>query len=52
MAQITQGLAWHFKRDAHKQSEENRERYGFAKDEARAKGVGLWSDLDPVPPWE
>ncbi len=30
MAQITQGLAWHFKRYAHEQPEEERERYSFA----------------------
>ena len=30
MAQLTQGLAWHFKRYAHEQSEEDRERYAFA----------------------
>ena len=52
MAQLTQGLAWHFKRYAHEQSEEDRERYAFAEDEARAKEVGLWGDPDPVPPWE
>ena len=41
MAQLTQGLAWHFKRYAYEQSEEDRERYAFAEEEARAKGVGL-----------
>ena len=46
------GLAWHFKRYAHEQSEEDRERYLFAEEEAQAKGIGLWSDPDPVPPWE
>ena len=40
MAQLTQGLAWHFKRYAHEQSEEHRERYAFAEDEARSKGLG------------
>ena len=29
MAQLTQGLAWHFKRYAHEQSEGERERYAF-----------------------
>lgn len=52
MAQLTQGMAWHFKRYAHEQAEEERERYSFAEEEARAKGVGLWSDPKPVPPWE
>jgi len=52
MAQLTQGLAWHFKRYAHEQPEEERERYSFAEHEAKSKRVGLWSDPDPVPPWE
>ena len=52
MAQLTQGLAWHFKRYAHEQPEGERERYSFAEYEAKAKGVGLWSDPNPVPPWE
>ncbi len=29
-----------------------RERYSFAEYEAKAKGSGLWSDPEPVPPWE
>jgi endonuclease YncB( thermonuclease family) len=52
LALVTSGLAWHFKRYAHEQSEEDRERYAFAEQEARAKRAGLWSDPDPVPPWE
>ena len=52
LSQITRGLAWHFKRYAHEQPEEERERYAFAEEEARAKRVGLWGDANPVPPWE
>jgi len=52
LALVTSGLAWHFKRYAHEQSEEDRERYAFAEVEARAKRGGLWSDPNPVPPWE
>ena len=52
LAQLTSGLAWHFKRYAHEQPEEERERYAFAEEEAKAKRVGLWSDPAPVPPWE
>lgn len=44
MAQLTQGLAWHFKRYANEQSEEERERYSFAEHEAKTKRVGLWSE--------
>jgi endonuclease YncB( thermonuclease family) len=47
---VTSGLAWHFKRYAHEQPKEDRERYAFAEVEARAKRAGLWSDPNPVPP--
>ena len=50
LSQISRGLAWHFKRYAHEQPEEERKRYAFAEEEARAKGVGLWRDTNPVPP--
>jgi endonuclease YncB( thermonuclease family) len=52
LAQITSGLAWHFKRYESEQSEEDRNRYAFAEEEARAKRVGLWKEPSPVPPWE
>lgn len=52
LAQITVGLAWHYKKYASEQTEEDRERYSFAEVEAHAKKAGLWADPDPVPPWE
>lgn len=52
LAQITVGLAWHFKRYAHEQSEEDQGRYGFAEEEARAKKAGLWAERNPLAPWE
>jgi endonuclease YncB( thermonuclease family) len=52
LAQITSGVAWHFKRYQAEQSEEDRERYAFAEVEARAKRAGLWKDPNPVAPWE
>jgi endonuclease YncB( thermonuclease family) len=51
-AQITQGLAWHFKRYAHEQTDEDGERYAFAEVEARARRAGLWRDPEPVALWE
>lgn len=44
--------AWHFIRYAKEQSEEQRLRYAFAEEEAKAKKSGLWVDGEPVPPWE
>ena len=52
LAQITVGLAWHYKRYAPEQSEEDREHYAFAEEEARARRAGLWREREPVPPWE
>ena len=52
LTQISQGLAWHYKKYAHEQSEEDRERYAFAELEARARRAGLWRDPAPVAPWE
>jgi hypothetical protein len=34
------------------QTPEERGRYAFAEDEARARRAGLWQDKQPVPPWE
>jgi endonuclease YncB( thermonuclease family) len=44
------GLAWHFKRYAHEQSPANRELYAKLENEARAKRLGLWADLDAMKP--
>ena len=52
LAQITSGLAWHYKKYAHEQSEEDRERYAFAETEARAKKAGLWADPHAIAPWD
>ena len=51
-AQITVGLAWWYRKYAGEQLPEDRGAYEFSEQEARAKGVGLWSHLDSVPPWE
>jgi endonuclease YncB( thermonuclease family) len=52
LAQLTQGLAWHFRRYAHEQTPEDRERYAFAEAQARTRRSGLWRDAAPKPPWE
>jgi endonuclease YncB( thermonuclease family) len=52
LAQITAGLAWHHKQYAEDQTPEERERYASAELNARARRAGLWSDPNPVPPWE
>lgn len=52
LAQITVGLAWHYKKYNAEQSPEDRSRYAFAEAEARVKRVGLWTESNPIPPWE
>ena len=52
LAQLTVGLAWHYKEYQKEQSEEDRHRYAFAEQEARARKAGLWSEPDPTPPWD
>jgi len=52
LAQVTVGLAWHYKKYAGEQSEQDRERYSFAEVEARARRAGLWREGDPVAPWD
>lgn len=52
LSMLTVGLAWHYKKYQGEQTAEDRERYSFAEVEAKAKRVGLWTDPDPIPPWE
>jgi len=50
--QITAGLAWWYRTYAREQLPADRGAYEFSEQEARAKRVGLWSEPDPMPPWE
>ena len=52
LAQVTTGLAWHYKKYERDQSEEDRHRYADAETEARARGLGLWQDPAAAPPWD
>lgn len=52
LAQITAGLAWHYKRFAKEQPELERIAYAHAEVEARASKSGLWQETGPVAPWE
>jgi endonuclease YncB( thermonuclease family) len=49
-AQLTVGLAWHYL--GRHQGEEDSLAYEFDEMEARARRVGLWSEPDPIAPWD
>jgi len=51
LMQIKSGMAWWFRRYAHEQSREDRARYEFAEREAKTEKIGLWRDVNPLPPW-
>ncbi len=51
-AQITVGLAWWYRKYANEQLSQDRGQYEFSEQEAKAKRVGLWSEAEPVPPWD
>ena len=52
LAQIEAGMAWHYRRYAHEQTEEQRERYAYAEEQARGQLAGLWSARrKAIPPW-
>ncbi len=50
--QIAGGFAWHDKRVSDVQAREDRDKYAVAETQARAAKRGLWSEPNPVPPWE
>lgn len=52
LEQIRAGMAWHYKQYAREQVAEDRSAYSAAEDAAREARAGLWSQRDPVPPWD
>jgi len=50
--QISHGMAWHFERFARDQPPRERVAYAAAQREAQQNRRGLWSDPQPVPPWD
>lgn len=49
---VRQGMAWHAFQFAHEQSASEREAYRAAEEQARSQRLGLWTEPDPMPPWE
>lgn len=52
LLQVAHGLAWHFERYLSDQTPREQRLYRAAQDRARARGLGLWQDPDPTPPWD
>ena len=49
---VEDGYAWWYRKYADEQSADDQRAYEEAEDSAKAAGVGLWADPDPVAPWE
>ena len=49
---VRDGLCWWYRKYAGEQSAVDRVLYEDAEDGARKERRGLWSDPEPVPPWE
>lgn len=52
LEQVKLGMAWHYKQYEKEQSQEDRRLYAAAEDVARGERIGLWSEPNPVPPWD
>lgn len=52
LGQVEAGLAWWYQRYAAEQSVSDRRLYELAEDEARRGRLGLWSEAEPVAPWD
>lgn len=51
LRQVKDGMAWHYKSYAKEQTVEDRAAYSEAEALAVARKVGLWNDVNPIPPW-
>ena len=52
LEQIRTGMAWWYRKYATEQTAKDRGGYESAELTAKARGIGLWSDKNPQPPWE
>lgn len=52
LEQIKSGMAWHYKQYANEQSPSDREDYTVGEFNAKIRRLGLWSDKNPIPPWD
>ncbi|MCI0719652.1 MAG: thermonuclease family protein, partial [Acidobacteria bacterium] len=52
LEQVRAGLAWHYKQYQGEQAPNDRTAYAQAEVNARKNRLGLWRDVNPIPPWE
>lgn len=52
LRQIELGMAWHYKKYMKEQPVADRQVYASAQIKAMVEHIGLWADVDAVPPWE
>lgn len=52
LAQVSAGMAWHYKTYQRDQRPEDRARYAMAEERAQQEKRGLWVDHSPLAPWE
>lgn len=52
LMQIERGMAWFYRQYQREQSSCDRKLYEAAEDATKALRRGLWSDAEPVPPWD
>ena len=52
LEQVRSGFAWHYKKYQNEQSATDRSAYAVAEASARKIKFGLWTDSQPMPPWE
>jgi len=52
LEQLRAGLAWYYREYERELTPDLRQSYAKAESEAKDARVGLWSDAQPVPPWQ
>lgn len=52
LEQVRRGCGWHYKKYQNEQILDDQLSYNAAEGAARASRVGLWTDNEPMPPWE
>jgi endonuclease YncB( thermonuclease family) len=52
LEQLRAGLAWYYRQYERELTPELRQSYAMAEAEANEARMGLWSDAQPVPPWQ